>query len=297
MLFGKPPPRADLAVVQDPDSMTKLSITKSALDMSRLSSNSSIEVHRLPIGRVRPFMESADASVIKQAKKYLQQAFDDLLAEDDGLARIVHQMKRLELQAVVFGGWARDRLMEMLFSREFPSRDIDLVAHGKMSVARALPDNSVLNHFGGFGLRTSRMHVDAWNLQDTFLIQRHRMSISFDVLPLTADYTANSVVFKPSQFFMDPQIVDRGAVNAMMSGTLEFAADEVAQPLVQAARAVILAVRLGFEPSSMVRSFVTAVCSTKESQEAVAKGIRDFCPEPWADSASLLLKNIIKDLA
>jgi hypothetical protein len=257
--------------------------------------HATIEVYRLPVDRPPPAMEPAIARLTDSAAVYLQQAFDALLAADERLAVWIRRMQQLRLQAVVFGGWARDRLVETMSNRECLSADIDFVSHGDRSVAAVLPDDAVVNPFGGFGVQGTCIHIDAWNLQDTFLIRRHGLPISFDQLPLTADYTVNAVIFKPSQFFRHSNVVDRGAVTAIQTGILEFAADDVAQPRVQAARAVILAARLQFVLSPTVRSFIRAICDSHDVREAVTIGIRTYCPARWRDVATSLLNNIISE--
>jgi hypothetical protein len=254
---------------------------------------SPIEVHQLPADRARPSVEPAADSIVIVAAEGLQQEFDRLLKEDVRLAVWVREMQRLELQVTIFGGWVRDRLVEQVHKRTCASRDIDLVSHGRVSVLEALPGDAVLNHFGGVGLQGSTLHVDAWNLQNTFLVRRHGLPVSFYHLPLTADYTVNAVVFKPAQFFQSSELIDRGAVNAIWNGVLEFAADEVAQPLIQAARAVILAVRLELTPSPTVRSFVRVVCCSAANLETVVNGIRTYCPASSVEGALSLLRNIL----
>ncbi|HCG0885753.1 hypothetical protein SOJ65_24530 [Pseudomonas aeruginosa] len=263
--------------------------------MNRDHPTASVEVYRLPIDRSRPLLKSATASVIRSAQVYLQQSFDTLLAADQRLAAWVRKMQELELQAVVFGGWARDRVVEMICDRDCPSRDIDFVAHGSLSVAEILPKDAVLNPFGGFGAQATCMHVDAWNLKDTFLIRRNGLPATFEALPLTADYTVNALVFKPAQFFQQSELIDCGAVNAIQTSVLEFAADEVAQPRVQAARAIILAARLQLDLSPTVRSFVKWVCECQDAREAVTHGIRTYCPALWMRTAMLLLATTMKE--
>jgi hypothetical protein len=257
--------------------------------------NTSIEVYQLPLNRIQPFLDSAAESETQLAAKYLQQSFDALLASDERLASWVRAMQKLELQAVVFGGWARDRLIEMICSRDCISRDIDFVAHGDVSVVEFLPQDAVINPFGGFGVQATQIHVDVWNLRDTFLIRRNSLPASFEQLALTADYTTNALVFQPAQFFQHSKVIDRGAVSAIRNGVLEFAAEEVAQPRVQAARALILSVRLQLKLSQTVHSFVKIICSPKEAREAVTNGIQLYCPPPLLQEVILLLDSIVSE--
>jgi hypothetical protein len=148
--------------------------TSRAVHMHMPNPSAPIEVYQLPVDRLRPVLKSAGTSVLKQAREHLQQAFDTLLASDDRLNSWMLRMQELEMQAVVFGGWARDRLVETIHGRVCHSRDIDFVAEGKVSVAKILPEDAVLNPFGGFGAQATSIHVDAWDLKNTFLIRLHR---------------------------------------------------------------------------------------------------------------------------
>jgi hypothetical protein len=251
-----------------------------------------IEVYRLPADRRPPLLDSFKSPVIGVATNYLQKSFDNLLLTDAELERRVREMRKMNLQAVVFGGWARDRLIEVIHECETPSRDIDFVAHGDVSVLDALPNTAIKNPFGGFGVEAENIHVDIWNLRDTFLIRRNRLPVLFEQLPLTADYTANAVIFKPSQFFSDPQLVEAGAVNSILKQELDFAADDVAQPKVQAARAIILSARLNFRLSSTVRGFLKIVLATPQARETVLNGIRTYCPASFLVNALKLLSEI-----
>lgn len=260
--------------------------------MKRNDVRSSIEVYRLPPDRNRPSLEPATQLFTKSAQEYLQRSLDALLADDNQLAAWLLQMQALNLKAVVFGGWARDRMIELSYGESTPSQDIDFVADGYVSVVKSLPKDAVINPFGGFGVQAKTIHLDAWNLADTYLIRRNKLPVTFDQLPLTADYTANAIAFKPAQFFGHPSIIEFGAINAIRARQLEFAADEVAQPLIQAARAIILAVRLKLTPSSTVRSFVRVVVKSQDSQEIVRAGICTYCPALLVPAALQLLSDI-----
>jgi hypothetical protein len=251
-----------------------------------------IEVHRLPTDRSRPKLATSKALVFDTAPDHLQKSFDALLLADRDLAKWVREMQKLKLEAVVFGGWARDRLIEIIRNQDSSSRDIDFVVNGKVSVMTILPKAAIVNPFGGFGVQATSIHVDMWNLKETFLIRRNRLPVTFEQLPLTADYTVNAIVFKPAQFFQTPQIIDSGAMTAILAKELEFAADDVAQPRVQAARAIILAVRLNFQLSSTVRSFVREIVGNPEARDTVVKGIHSYCPAPHLPNALQLLSNI-----
>ncbi len=252
-----------------------------------------IEVHQLPIDRKKPNREPLLASTKPAAREFVQAAFDSLLASDAGLATLVAAMRKKGLQAVVFGGWARDRLAEYLSGRQHTSRDIDLVSYGGHPVADVFPPGASRNPFGGVGFDSSRIHVDAWNLSETFLFQRHALPVKFSELPATADYNVNAIIFQPAQFFRQTGLLDCGAGEALHKQELDFMADEVAQPCVQAARAVILSIRLGLCLSDTVRQFVRDTCRTHDAVEAVHGGIAAYCPAEHRSQALARLRELI----
>ena len=263
--------------------------------MTESSGLPAIEVYRLPTGRDLYLDICDDERFLISAAQYLQECFDDLLCKDELLSNYIHQMQSLGLEAVIFGGWARDRLAELINNRHHSSRDIDLVTHGSVSVEEALPSSAIRNPFGGFGTEASSIHLDSWDLPKTFLIRRHRLPVTFEQLPLTADYNVNAVVFKPMQFFHHASLLDSRAVSSLQTRVLDFVADEVAQPLFQAARAIILAVRLQCVLSDTVRDFLLSVCNTNERRQVVVDGIRTYCILDLTDSAITLFESVMED--
>lgn len=263
--------------------------------MTESSGLPAIEVYRLPTGRDLHLDSCDNERFLTSAAQYLQECFDDLLCKDELLSIYIHQMQTLGLEVVVFGGWARDRLAERIHHRHYRSRDIDLVTHGPVSVEQALPSSAVRNPFGGFGIEVSSIHLDSWDLPNTFLIKRHRLPVTFEQLPFTADYNVNAVVFRPKQFFQHASLLDSGAVSSLHTRVLDFVADEVAQPLFQAARAIILAVRLQCVLSDTVRDFLLSVCNTNERRQVVIDGIRTYCILDFMDSAISLFESVMED--
>jgi hypothetical protein len=254
-----------------------------------------IEVFRLPQERAKPFLEPVTLNIAESPEEYIQQAFDELLANDRLLTKWVKQMQRSNLEVVIFGGWVRDRIMEMIYGQHYPSKDVDLVCYGPVSIGSVLPKRAIRNPFGGFRINATSIQVDAWNLQDTFLIRRYRLPVSFQQLPITADYTVNAVVFKPRQFFGYPEVIEQGAIYAIQSGVLDFVANDVAMPIVQVARAVILSIRLNLDLSPTVCSFINVICSSLESKEMVKNGIRTYCPEQLVEKAIGLFNSILNN--
>lgn len=253
-----------------------------------------LPVHGLPPFRPRPHLQSADPSVLLSAAAHLQVCFTQLLAADKLFAEYVGNMKALGLQAVVFGGWARDRLIELIHQYPCPSKDIDMVALGEASIANALPPTATRNLFGGVGIAASTVHFDGWDLPDTFLIKRLHLPISFEQLPLTADYNVNAVVFIPAELTGHAQVFDAGAISALNLQVLDFCADDVAFPVIHAARSVILASRLRLSHSETVRDFIRSVCDTSDVRLQVAAGIRQYCPPEHKAAAISLFRSVVE---
>jgi hypothetical protein len=262
--------------------------------MTEGQSKASLDVYQLPTGRPAPYWGSANQATLTAATQHLQRCFDELLISDERMAGFIIKMQQIDIQGVVFGGWARDRLIEMLRGHHCPSRDVDMVAHGPVSIEQALPSSAVRNPFGGIRVEASHMHFDAWDLPNTFLIRRHRLPVSFEQLPFTADYNVNAIVFKPAQFFGCASLLDAGAIHSVQTGMLDFAADEVAQPLVQAARSIILAVRLHLAISDTVRTFLRSTCYTEKLRQVVLGSIRTYCPTEWEVAAVSLFASIVE---
>lgn len=252
-----------------------------------------IEVFQLPADRKKPSRVPCAAGTTPAALQFVQNAFDLLVASDDGLAVLVADMQKKGLQVVVFGGWVRDRFAEFLLGRTQASRDIDFVSHGDHPVATVFPAGATRNPFGGVGFDSSRIHIDAWNLSETFLFQRHNLPVDFSELPATADYNVNAILFQPAQFFRKPGLLDGGAGDALQKGELDFMADEVAQPRVQAARALILSTRLELRLSDMVYRFVVDTCKIHGAMEAVQDGIATYCPPEYRSRAFARLQELI----
>ncbi|WP_414441211.1 patatin-like phospholipase family protein [Burkholderia sp. 22PA0106] len=251
-----------------------------------------IETVKLPPDRQRPFLTSLDTQTLNIAAQAMQGAFDELLSEDPTLSGILEKICSANAKMVVFGGWARDRLLEVLQKRKIPSRDIDFVVDSICPIANFFPEGARENPFGGVGFTGNTIPLEAWNLQNTFLFKRRKLQASFAALPSTADYDVNALVFFPSQCHGKPSLLDAGAGSALNSGQLDFMADEVAQPKIQAARAVILATKLELKPSEVVCDFVQDVCEEGTTAKDVQKAVDTYCPTELRPQAQQLLSQI-----
>ncbi|MGK5068324.1 patatin-like phospholipase family protein [Janthinobacterium sp. RT4P48] len=251
-----------------------------------------IETVQLPSERQRPSAISLDKSTLDAAAQAMQKAFNELLLQDPTLFEILTKISAANEKMVVFGGWARDRLLEFLHGKEVSSRDIDFVVDSERHVAEFFPKDALANPFGGVGIRGRLMPLEAWNLHNTFLFKRQNRHATFDALPTTADYGVNALVFFPSQCHGMPSIMDLGAGIALKSSILDFMADEVAQPKIQAARAVILATKLDLILSETVCDFIQDVCENNATAKEVQAAIHVYCPVELRTSTLQLLARI-----
>lgn len=251
-----------------------------------------IETVDLPPERQRPNAESLDSCILGPAAQEIQEAFDILLSQDSALSEILQKISSANVKMAVFGGWARDRLLEILESTEIKSRDIDFVVDTDLPIADFFPAGARVNPFGGVGISGKAMPLEAWALRNTFLFKRQECEASFAALPATADYSVNALLFFPSQCNDRSLLIDAGAGGALKTRRLDFMADVVAQPKVQAARAVILATKLGLQPSETVCDFVQDVCEEGQSSKEVHAAIAKYCPPELLPAAHRLLTQI-----
>ena len=104
-----------------------------------LEKKPNIETVQLPPERARPAYEALSTEDLKRATSAMQSAFDELLREDTGLAEIFLKIVEAKAKVAVFGGWARDRLFEVLHEQLVPSRDIDFVVDSPQPIAGFFP--------------------------------------------------------------------------------------------------------------------------------------------------------------
>lgn len=253
---------------------------------------SNIETVQLPPERARPAYVALGTEDLKRATNAMQTAFDELLREDAALAEIFAKIGEAKAKVAVFGGWARDRLFEVLHEQTAPSRDIDFVVDSPQPIAGFFPVGAKTNPFGGVGIEGARVPLEAWSLKETFLFRLRDEEATFEALPATADYDVNAILFFPAQCNGHASVLDAGAGQALKQRKIDFMADVVAQPKIQAARAVILATRLDLQPSEAVCDFVQDVCEKRETAREVERALDLYCPDSLKESAHGLLERI-----
>jgi predicted acylesterase/phospholipase RssA len=253
---------------------------------------SSIETVQLPPERARCVYQALGTEDLERATSAMQTAFDELLNEDAELAEIFSKIVEAKARVAVFGGWARDRLFEVLHAQTAPSRDIDFVVDSPQPIAGFFPVGAKTNPFGGVGIKGASVPLEAWRLKETFLFKLRGEDGTFEALPATADYDINAILFFPAQCNGHASVLDAGAGHALKQRQIDFMADVVAQPKIQAARAVILATRLDLQPSEAVCDFVQDVCEKRETAREVELALDRYCPDSLKENARGLLERI-----
>lgn len=245
--------------------------------------------HRITRGAAG--LDAADEAALAKA---LQLAYEGLVELDDDLRNLLTCLSDIGARAVLFGGWARDRIHEVRSGSAFPSRDIDLVVDGahQRDLARLLPQGAQPNLFGGFSVALKTVQLDVWAVESTFLIRKLNLSPDLSILPRTTVFRINSVIFRPANFWGKPGIGDSGCVDALTRRTVDFQAKVVPFPEMQVARAMIYAAKFSFDVDDEVSSLTRSVCASSESRNRVVSGLRQYCPQGLFQTAVVRLRSL-----
>jgi hypothetical protein len=155
-------------------------------------------------------------------------------------------------RVVVFGGFVRDRMHELIHGETVPLRDLDLVVDGRLG---AEFDSSSKNNFGGSRVVLGNgLKVDYWELRSTYAFSKGWIEPALENLPATTVYSVNACYFD----LEEQRIVESGAAADIARRTIAFNCRMYLDqfPDYQAFRGMELAHRLGYQMSAEVRSFV-----------------------------------------
>lgn len=249
----------------------------------------------LPKNRFRPNTDPAGFPEIQEAKEYVNSCFNKLVEEDPFIGRVFYDLFNEGFEGVIFGGWVRDRIIELKSGAIIKSKDIDFVYKGKKNLNINSIDTNLVkkNMFGGYSIDYPTMHIDLWELENTYLIRKNKLKNEFSSLLESSDYTINAIIYYPKQNNEKGYILESGCFNAINNKELEFLADEVAFPLIQSARAVIFSAKFGLDLSKTVSDFIKSTCADTNSISEVKKGIIDFCHPDYKDKALKIIDSII----
>lgn len=220
-----------------------------------------------------------DVKIINEAELlyYVQCEFTKLLKINIDLSHFLSIFSNPDHQAVVFGGWVRDRVFEFIFNKKIIFRDIDFVFNGDIKYKNTLNRKFIKNDFGGVEFKSSSLKMDAWSLAETFLIKKNKLPIVFETLPLTADFLHNSIVFFPIEFFGFSRIVEAGSIDAIKSLYLDFKASEIPFPEMQVVRILSQCNKMDLNRSKRVDAFLTKACSNLVGLNYYDKYLNKYC--------------------
>jgi hypothetical protein len=255
-------------------------------DFNSYISNSFVAKKAQLLSSVDPMYEAAVQT--------LQDGFSELLRNDDALRTLLSKLRHNSSLIVIFGGWVRDKLIDLMHSQPVKSADLDIVVHGDTPLQQIVPVLSTRNLFGGYILKTSTTHIDIWELGNTYSIAKKRLKIDFKTLPSTTVFRMNSIVFYPQEYYSEPTLCDGGAVSAINDKIVDFSSSEVPVPLIQVVRALIYGTKLGFSLAPEVTDFVSDYCSDSDTVGMIRQNLVAVCPDAHLQEANTLLNKLIK---
>lgn len=229
---------------------------------------------------------------------HVRNSFNVLLQENEFIHEVFTDLLNEGFEAVIFGGWVRDRVFEIITGKNIKSKDIDFVCKGEKELSTYFTgDKSASeNMFGGYFIENPSMHIDIWELEKTYLISKNSLSKEFPSLLKTADYTINSIIYHPQQLGSKHYLLDFGCIESIKNRQIDFLADEVAFPLIQAARAAIFSAKFNLSLSNTIKCFIKNVCNNEFNIKKVLSGIDEFCPREHNKNAKKIIKSIINNM-
>jgi len=248
------------------------------------------QVHRIQ-------SESFDGAAVAE----IQRRFDEFLEQDEILCKLISKLKRLSIEAVVFGGWVRDQYSSIVNGDAVKSKDIDIVVRipkGKKLEEILSEYKHDVTIFGGIVIESTTSKIDIWNLEDTWLIKERNLNCCFTTLPTTTVFSINSVVFFPSQIHGQGKIVGAGFESAIANRELAFTSDRIPFPEFQVVRALVYSQKLSLRLNEEVEGFIVDICKSPFVAKKVRDGVLAYCPEIYQSNAirqfsEILLKNCI----
>jgi hypothetical protein len=214
-----------------------------------------------------------DISIRSDSEHNVRLEFDRIVAASPQLAELVRSLSA-QGPVVIFGGFVRDRIDEVVHRDKRHSRDIDLVVCGKLGDT---PDEPLKNNFGGHRQQIGGgLTVDYWELERTYAFRLGLFETKLENLPLTTVFTLNACFFDLDH----GRLVEHLAVRDITQKIIAFNCDGYlsAFPHYQAFRAMDLAQRLGYRLDTRVREFVRSRIS-ELAPEQFFVAVRQHRPE------------------
>ena len=255
-----------------------------------------IESVTLSKERQRFNFKPTDPFLLRDIEAYITIRFNELLKENIFISGIFNDLFEEGFEGVIFGGWVRDRVIELITGVNILSKDIDFVCKGSKELSKHFFGKKKVseNMFGGYLIEYPQMHIDIWELDKTYLISKNSLSKEFSSLLTTADYTINSIIYYPRQGKSKPYLLDFGCIESIKNKEMDFLADEIAFPIIQAARAAIFSAKFNLSLSNTIENFIKVICDNDLNVNKVLTGIENFCPPEHISNAKKIINSIIK---
>lgn len=255
-----------------------------------------IESIFLSSNRPKSHFVPTDPFFLAKIESHITKCFNKLLKEDMFISKTFNDLFNDGFEGVIFGGWVRDRVIELITGNTIKSKDIDFVCKGKKELSAHFNEKKQVkeNMFGGYFIEYPTMHIDIWELEKTYLISKNSLLNEFSSLLKTADYSINSIIYYPQQGNSKPYLLELGCVESIKNKEIDFLADEVAFPTIQAARAVIFSAKFNLTLSKTIINFIKITCDNETNINKVLAGIENFCPIKYKKDAKNIIKSIIK---
>lgn len=163
---------------------------------------------------------------------------------------------------IVVGGFIRD----VFRGPRIQPRDIDVVIDNiEKSSLQALP-GARLNFFGGTTLSYGNLSVDVWPLEDTFHIREFRLEPSIESFLAGAPFNLDKIALD----IRAAKLYDRGCLDGIHTGTIEYDPANPYLEHVQAVRAVLLLRKTQFTLApSAVDMLCRAAILLRDNRECV----------------------------
>jgi hypothetical protein len=186
---------------------------------------------------------------------------------------------------LIFGGFVRDQIHNVVHGDARSSRDLDLVLQGKLGT---VPIAGLRNNFGGHRHRIGEgLTVDYWELDQTYAFRQGLFKPRIENLPLTTVYTLNACFYD----IAGGQLVEAKAIGDIYKKSIAFNCEAYLDkfPQYQAFRAMDLADRMGYQLDKKVRDFVQSQIAGSTTA-AYVEAVQAHRPEAPTEQIVAMLK-------
>jgi hypothetical protein len=180
---------------------------------------------------------------------------------------VLNELRKSNVQAVVFGGTLRSLLASRIFEGKLGRpRDVDVVVAGVSVSALEEQFNDIIsrrNRFGGLQLIRGSWTFDVWPLSNTWAFRQDcNDSASFADLPSTTVFNIEAIAVEVWPKSGRPRAIFSGDdqfFEGILSKTIELNRPNTDFPELTVVRAVVMAVDLGFRIGPQLSNYIAAV--------------------------------------